>query len=113
MPVDDRDRRAAQVAGAGVVAEARPERHDVVIAGRRQRAQVREARRKRAKYGRTVATTVCCSMNSETSVLYGLGSARHGRSRCAPVVPAQQRARERGHRNATMTAARISAKETR
>ena len=35
----------------------------------------------RAKYGSTVATTVCCSMNSDTSVRYGLGSPRHGRSR--------------------------------
>ena len=50
------------------------------------------ARRKRSKYGRTVATTVCWSMNSETSVLYGLGARRHGRSRFAPSY---QRSRAR------------------
>ena len=31
----------------------------------------------RWKYGSTVATTVCCSMNSDTSVRYGLRTRRH------------------------------------
>ena len=63
---------------------------------------------KRSKYGTTVATVVCCSISSETSVLYGVGARRHGRSR---FVRSYQRSK-RGARRIVVRRPQCSTTET-
>ena len=67
VPLDDGAGAGMQRPGAAVVAEPLPGVQDVALVRRGERLEARKAREERREPGLTVATVVCCSMNSLSS----------------------------------------------